>query len=88
MMSANNPPDPRNPKEQVHPPATNPEETRTPFESAAEEEPLSLGREFLLFLKDNKKWWLLPILIVIGLVAALAFFTSSTGLAPFIYPMF
>jgi hypothetical protein len=39
------------------------------------------------FLKTNKKWWLIPILVVflaIGLLVLL----SSTGLAPFIYTLF
>lgn len=47
----------------------------------------SVVKEFWLFLKDNKKWWLLPIVIVIGLLGALVFF-SSTPVAPFIYTLF
>ncbi len=57
------------------------------FEQAAQEKPLSLPRQFLLFLRENKKWWLLPILIVLGLVGVLALF-AGTGAAPFIYTMF
>lgn len=41
--------------------------------------------EFRDFLKHNKKWWLLPILIAILLFGALVIL-SGTGLAPFIYP--
>lgn len=43
--------------------------------------------EFIGFLRDNKKWWLLPILIaflVIGVVLALA----ASGAAPFVYTLF
>jgi len=47
----------------------------------------SLVVEFLEFLRDNKKWWLLPILLVIAAVGALAMFASS-GAAPFIYTLF
>ena len=39
------------------------------------------------FLKTNKKWWLLPI-VIIFLVFALLILLSSTGLAPFIYTLF
>jgi hypothetical protein len=62
-------------------------ETKTEFEKAAEEERISLVTEFLYFLKDNKKWWLLPILLVLLGVGALAML-SGTGAAPFIYTLF
>jgi hypothetical protein len=60
-------------------------DARQEFEKAAEGERLSLAAEFWLFLRENKKWWLLPILLVFGLIAAFAALLS-TGLAPFIYP--
>jgi len=47
----------------------------------------SLLKEFWLFLKENKKWWLVPILIFIMLMSALVFFGSSPA-APFIYTLF
>jgi hypothetical protein len=47
----------------------------------------SLISEFWLFLKTNKKWWLLPILIVIGILGILVFF-AGTPAAPFIYTLF
>lgn len=60
----------------------------TAFEKAAAE---NTGNGFLsdlwYFLKTNKKWWLIPILIVF-LVAGLLVLLSSTGLAPFIYTLF
>ncbi len=46
-----------------------------------------LASEFLAFLRDNKKWWLAPILLTIaglGLVVML----SGTAAAPFIYTLF
>ncbi len=46
-----------------------------------------LVAEFLEFLMTNKKWWLLPILLVMAMVGLLAMFSSS-GAAPFIYTMF
>jgi hypothetical protein len=47
----------------------------------------SLFVEFLDFLAENKKWWLLPILIVIGLFGILAALAASPA-APFIYTLF
>ncbi len=43
--------------------------------------------EFWEFLRQEGKWWLIPILIVLLLLGVLAFL-STTGLAPFIYPVF
>ncbi len=63
------------------------EENKTEFEDAGEEKQLSLVHEFLLFIADNKKWWLLPILMFLGLVGALMVL-GSTGAAPFIYTLF
>jgi hypothetical protein len=44
-------------------------------------------REFWEFLRDNKKWWITPIVLVLLLVTALIFL-SSTAAAPFIYTLF
>ncbi len=41
----------------------------------------------MAFLRDNKKWWLLPILAVLLLFALLGVL-AGTGAAPFIYTMF
>ena len=46
----------------------------------------SLVREFVIFLRDNKKWWLLPIVIVISLMALLIFISGGPA-APFIYTL-
>lgn len=47
----------------------------------------SLVVEFLEFLRDNKKWWLLPILLAFLAIGALILL-GGTGAAPFIYPLF
>lgn len=47
----------------------------------------SLISEFWNFIKANKKWWLLPILFVLGLLGILVFF-AGTPAAPFIYTLF
>jgi hypothetical protein len=64
------------------------EQRRSEFEKAATKQ-TSGGflREFWGFLAQNKKWWLLPILIML-LMFGLLVFLSGTGLAPFIYTLF
>jgi hypothetical protein len=57
------------------------------FEELDAEGRASLVSEFVYFLAQNKKWWLLPILLVIGGVGLLALL-AGTGAAPFIYTMF
>ena len=49
---------------------------------------MSLFREFWLFMKERKKWWLLPIVVVMVLVGALLVFAQGSALAPFIYTIF
>lgn len=39
-----------------------------------------------IFLRDNKKWWLLPILLVMLLLGVLLLL-SGTGDAPFLYSL-
>ncbi len=39
------------------------------------------------FLRDNKKWWLTPIILVLLLIGALILL-AGTAAAPFIYPLF
>jgi competence protein ComGC len=47
-----------------------------------------LANEFWLYLRSNKKFWLLPILIVLLLMSALLIFAQSSVLSPFIYSIF
>ena len=49
---------------------------------------IELAREFWLFLKERKKWWLAPIVVVMGLLGLLIVFTEGSALAPFIYTLF
>ena len=64
-----------------------PTEEQNEFEQAGNEKPLSLIEEFLVFIRENKKWWLIPILLIFGLIGILVTL-SGTGVAPFIYPAF
>ena len=45
-------------------------------------------KEFCDFVKVRKKYWLLPILIVLVLFGALIVFSQGTAVAPFIYTIF
>jgi uncharacterized Rmd1/YagE family protein len=45
-----------------------------------------LCKEFLSFLKQEKKWWLIPLIAVLLLLAAIIVFSGSSVLAPFMYP--
>ena len=40
------------------------------------------------FMRVRKKWWLLPILVVLLLVGVLLVFAQGSALAPFIYTIF
>lgn len=44
--------------------------------------------EFWNFLKVRKKWWLLPIVLVLLLLGILIVFSQSSAIAPFIYTLF
>ena len=57
------------------------------FEAKAQENRVSLVREFWDFLKHNKKWWLLPIVIVV-LLFGLIIMLGGSPAAPFIYTLF
>jgi uncharacterized protein DUF5989 len=48
----------------------------------------SVAREFLAFMRVRKKWWLLPIIVVMVAVGALLVFAQGSVLAPFIYTLF
>ena len=48
----------------------------------------SLVLEFWAFLRARKKWWLLPIVVVMLGVGALLIFAHGSVLAPFIYTIF
>ncbi len=43
--------------------------------------------EFWAYLRHSKKWWMLPILVIL-LVLGVFVLLSSTGLGPFIYALF
>jgi len=44
--------------------------------------------EFWEFLKVRKRYWLLPIVIMLSLLGMLIVFTEGSAVAPFIYALF
>lgn len=47
-----------------------------------------LVKEFFEFMKVRKKYWLLPIVIMLFFMGALIVFTEGSAVAPFIYALF
>jgi hypothetical protein len=45
-------------------------------------------KEFFNFVKVRKKYWLLPILIILVLFGALIIISQGTAVSPFIYTIF
>jgi Family of unknown function (DUF5989) len=44
--------------------------------------------EFWSFMKERKKFWMLPIIICLLLLGSLMVLTSGSAVAPFIYTLF
>lgn len=64
----------------------NDDQTRA-FEQAGKQARPGVAREFLLFLRENKKFWLIPPLTALFLLGLLVVL-GGTAAAPFIYSLF
>jgi|TARA_B110000027_G_scaffold39076_1_gene43169 hypothetical protein len=49
---------------------------------------MSFLKEFLEFVKERKKYWLIPILIILVLFGGLIILSQGSAIAPFIYTLF
>jgi uncharacterized protein DUF5989 len=49
---------------------------------------LSLAREFWAYMGARKKWWLLPVLLVLLIFGGLLILAQGSAVAPFIYTVF
>ncbi len=49
---------------------------------------VNLASELWAFMRVRKKWWLLPIIVVMLMVGTLLVFAQGSALAPFIYTIF
>ncbi|WP_369328741.1 DUF5989 family protein [Danxiaibacter flavus] len=45
-------------------------------------------KEFWAFIRTRKKYWLVPLILLLLLMGLLIFATSGSALAPFIYSLF
>ncbi len=45
-------------------------------------------KDLWLFMRERKKFWLAPIIILLLLLGVLIVFGSGTAIAPFIYTLF
>jgi len=48
----------------------------------------SFGAELWAFMRERKKFWLLPIILVLLLFGTLLVLTEGSAVAPFIYTLF
>ena len=49
---------------------------------------VSIALEFWQFMRVRKKFWLLPIILMLLALGALMILTEGSALAPFIYALF
>ena len=49
---------------------------------------LALTRDLFAYMSARKKWWLLPILLVVLIFGGLLILAQGTAVAPFIYTIF
>ena len=49
---------------------------------------LSFIKEFWEFLRERKKYWLFPIILVLALLGMLIVLSQGSAVAPFIYTIF
>jgi hypothetical protein len=49
---------------------------------------MELARELWMFLRERKKYWLLPMIVILGLFGGLIVLTQGSAVAPFIYTLF
>ena len=72
-------------KASAYDPPMMPEEP-TPFEDAARNARQGLVSELIAWLRHNRKWWLIPLIVAVALLGGLAAL-SATGAAPFLYTL-
>ena len=49
---------------------------------------MSLLSQLWEFMRERKKWWLLPVIMVMLVVGSLLVLAQGSALAPFIYTIF
>ena len=64
------------------------EPTPNEFEKAGQQSEPGLVREFWSFLRENKKFWLIPLLLALLALGAIVILGANPATAPFIYTLF
>jgi hypothetical protein len=49
---------------------------------------LRIVADYFQFLREQKKWWIMPVAVVLVLFGALIVLAQGSALAPFIYALF
>ncbi|MDI9245565.1 DUF5989 family protein [Marinobacter sp. CHS3-4] len=49
---------------------------------------MELFRDFFLFIRARKKYWMVPLFITLVLLGGLIVFSQGSAFAPFIYTLF
>lgn len=49
---------------------------------------MEMLKDIWFFIKERKKYWLAPVILIILLISLLIVFAGSSPLAPFIYSLF
>jgi hypothetical protein len=49
---------------------------------------LDLLKEFYAYIRERKKLWMLPIILILLLLSGIITLTAGSALAPFIYSLF
>jgi Family of unknown function (DUF5989) len=47
-----------------------------------------IASELLLYFAERKRWWILPLILLVMLGGLLILLGQSSALAPFLYPLF
>ena len=48
----------------------------------------SIAREFIAFIRQEKKYWMIPLIVVLLAVGAVIVFASTSPWGLFVYPFF
>jgi hypothetical protein len=49
---------------------------------------MSLLKELWVYIRTRKKYWLVPSIVMLGILGALIIMAQGSALAPFIYTLF
>jgi len=45
-------------------------------------------KDLWLFIKTRKKWWLVPMIVILLVIGLLIVFAAGSAIAPFVYTLF